>query len=77
MNSQRVKTNYESLIGETARVTERIDNFAQTGAALADGKEWTARTEDGSVIEKDSRVRILAVEGVKLIVKAEEGRQEE
>lgn len=71
LNNGRVKTNYEGLIGESVRVTERIDNFSQTGAVLADGKEWTARTEDDSVIEKDGRAVVLAVEGVKLIVKAE------
>jgi len=66
---KRTKTNYQSVIGEVAKVTEQIDNFNQTGAAFVDGKEWTARsTEDTVVIEKDALVKVVAIEGVKLMV---------
>lgn len=67
--NKRVKTNYQSVIGEVAKVTEKIDNYNQTGTAFADGKEWTARsTEDAVTIEKDTLVKVTAIEGVKLIV---------
>ena len=33
-----------------------------------DGVEWTARSEDGSVIEKGAMVRIVKIEGVKVFV---------
>ena len=66
---KRTKTNYQSVIGEVAKVTEQIDNFNQTGAAFVDGKEWTARSmEDAVVIEKDALVKVVAIEGVKLMV---------
>ena len=66
---KRAKTNYQSVIGEVAKVTETIDNYNQTGAAFVDGKEWTARsTEDGVVMEKDTLVKVAAIEGVKLMV---------
>lgn len=66
---KRAKTNYQSVIGEVAKVTETIDNYNQTGAAFVDGKEWTARsTEDGVVLEKDTLVQVTAIEGVKLMV---------
>ena len=69
INDKKVKTNYKSVIGEVAKVTETIDNYNQTGAAFADGKEWTARsTQDNVVIEKEELVKIIAVEGVKLMV---------
>ena len=69
INNKKEKTNYKSVIGEVAKVTETIDNYNQTGAAFADGKEWTARsTNDGAVIEKDALVKVTAIEGVKLIV---------
>ena len=52
-----------------AKVIETIDNYNQTGAAFADGKEWTARSNDDAVvIKKDTLVKVTAVEGVKLIV---------
>lgn len=69
INSKKEKTNYKSVIGEVAKVTENIDNYNQTGAAFADGKEWTARaTEDTVIIKKDALVKVVAIEGVKLIV---------
>ena len=37
-----------------------------------DGKTWTARSADGEVIEPDAAVRILRMEGVKLIVQKEQ-----
>ena len=54
-----------------ARVTERIDNDVPTGAVYIDGKTWSARSADGSPIEKDVMVRILRMEGVKLYVEKE------
>ena len=68
-NNNNDKTNYKSIIGEVAKVTESIDNFNQTGAAFVDGKEWTARsTKDTITMEKDSLVKVTAIEGVKLMV---------
>ena len=69
INNKKEKTNYKSVIGEVAKVIETIDNYNQTGAAFADGKEWTARSNDDAVvIKKDTLVKVTAVEGVKLIV---------
>lgn len=70
INSRHVKTNYEELIGEVVKVTETVDNLAQTGTAFAQGKEWTARAEDDSRrLEAGSLARVVAVSGVKLILK--------
>lgn len=67
--NKKEKTNYQSVIGMVAKVTETIDNYNQTGAAFVDGKEWTARsTEDAVTMEKDTLVQVAAIEGVKLIV---------
>lgn len=69
INNKKEKTNYKSVIGEVAKVTETVDNYNQTGAAFADGKEWTARaTENTVIIEKDALVKVVAIEGVKLMV---------
>ncbi len=67
--NKKVKTNYQSVIGEVVKVTETIDNYNQTGTVFADGKEWTARsTEDTVTMEKDTLVKVVAIEGVKLMV---------
>lgn len=69
INNKKLKTNYKSIIGEIAKVTEGIDNYNQSGVVFADGKEWTARsTKDTVVMEQDTLVKVVAIEGVKLMV---------
>ncbi len=72
MERGRTRTNAESLIGETGVVTERIDNLASTGQVQVHGQFWTARSaDDQQKIEKDQKVLIEQISGVKLIVKEE------
>ena len=72
LNGRRVATNADRVIGAEGVVTEDIDNIAGTGAVKLDGKEWTARSETGAHIAKDSIVIARRIEGVKLIVDAAE-----
>lgn len=74
-NTDRVKTNAESLIGESGIVVEEIDNLAGTGHVMINGMEWTARASSGNKIEKDAVVSVLEISGVKLIVE-EKGQEE-
>lgn len=72
LNKDRVKTNIDSLIGEKARVLEKIDNISGTGRAVVKGQEWMARSTDDMVtFEPDAIVVIEEIAGVKLIVKSE------
>ena len=64
----RVKTNLDSTVGKTAVVTSDIDNRMSEGAVSVGGKVWTARSADGSLIPKNSNVKVISIEGVKLIV---------
>ena len=70
-NSQKQeKTNVDSLLGKTVVVTAEIHNLEGRGEVFVNGLTWTARTEkDSEVIPKDAHVEIIAVEGVKLIVR--------
>ena len=65
-----VPTNADRVLGESAKVTETIDNDNSTGAVYVDGKTWTARSTDGAVIPAGSRVRVRRLEGVTLLVRA-------
>ncbi len=71
INSKTMATNADRVIGGKAVVKERIDELAGTGAVLADGKMWTARTADGSVAEPGDIVTVLEIRGVRLIVTPE------
>ena len=63
-----VATNADRALGQTGKVTEDIDNVSSTGAVYVDGKTWTARSADGSVIPAGATVQVLRMEGVKLFV---------
>lgn len=63
-----IPTNSDRIIGMEGKVTEVIDGDAPTGEVKVDGKRWTARSADGSVIPEGEMVTILRIEGVKVIV---------
>ena len=65
----REKTNYESVIGEKAKVTENINNIENRGTVIINGLEWSAKSEDGEEYAVDEIVQVVRVEGVKVIVK--------
>lgn len=69
LNKNTVKTNAESLVGKTARITAEVDNQLSTGAAIVSGQEWTARAaEDQEKFPVGAMVEIVEIRGVKLIV---------
>ncbi len=69
LNKNRVKTNYEGLIGKVVKITKTVDNANQTGEASVNGQEWTVRSlQDDVVIEPGTKVKIVNIEGVRLIV---------
>ena len=67
---KRSPTNADRVIGQTAAVTETVDNEAGTGQVKVQGQVWTARSQRGVVIPAGSQVKILRIEGVKVFVEA-------
>ena len=69
-NKDRVRTNAEGLIGRQAIVISEVDNLQGIGQATVSGREWSARSVDADVkIPVGAVVEIVAIDGVKLIVK--------
>ncbi len=69
LNKNRVKTNYEGLIGKVVKVTKTVDNQNQSGEAVVNGQEWTVRSlNEDVIIEPGTKVKIVNIEGVRLIV---------
>ena len=60
-------TNADALIGQIGIVTEAINNIDASGEVKVNGQHWSARSQNDVPIEKDKHVRILSIEGVKLI----------
>ncbi|MEG1721227.1 MAG: NfeD family protein [Pseudoflavonifractor sp.] len=61
-------TNADRAIGREAVVTEEINNLQGRGGATVAGVHWTARSDDDAVIPAETIVRVLRIEGAKLIV---------
>jgi membrane protein implicated in regulation of membrane protease activity len=64
----RVKTNADRLVGETGKVTEEIDNLNAKGLVKISGQIWTSRSLENKVIPVDTLVKVVRIDGVKLIV---------
>lgn len=73
VNGRAEPTNADRIIGKDCVVTEEINNILGTGAVTAEGKVWTARMErDGETAAPGQVLRVLRIEGVKLIVEAKD-----
>ena len=72
ISAPRARTNADRHIGQTAIVTETIDNLAETGAVKLDGVIWSARSEDGDRIPTGSVITVKRITGVKVFVERAE-----
>ena len=61
-------TNADRFIGKTGMVITAVDNAKPQGLVRVDNEKWTARSENGEPIPAGASVKIVAIEGVKLIV---------
>ena len=69
-NFTKTPTNVEAVVGEKCVVLERIDNYAGCGQAKVRGQIWSARSiDDEECFEEGEILRVVAVEGVKVICK--------
>ncbi len=68
LNPKLVKTNVDSVIGTTGRVTAAIDNVAATGQVKLGAMYWTARSTTGDPIPEGTLIVADRVEGVKVFV---------
>lgn len=62
------KTNADRIIGELALVTETISNAQSKGQIKISGQIWSAKSNDGQIINEGKTVKIIAIRGVKVIV---------
>ena len=61
-------TNADRVIGAQALVTETIDNTQAQGQVRVKGQVWSARSDQDVVIPAGRDVKVLRIEGVKVIV---------
>lgn len=68
LRGNSISTNADRLIGRQFKLSEAIKED-QWGTIKVNGIDWSVTTVDQSEIEKNETVEVLALEGVKLIVK--------
>lgn len=67
-NKKSVATNSYSLIGKKGIVFADIDSIKATGLVKVNGETWSAKSENGEAISKDTEIKVLSIDGVKLVV---------
>lgn len=72
---QDVKTNVEKLVGQVALVLEEINPEYGNGLVKIGGDTWSAISSEKVKISKGSQVRVLRIEGVKVIVERIEEKE--
>ena len=58
----------DRVIGQSAVVLEEIDPLRGKGIVRVAQEEWRAQSHDGAIIPSDTEVKVLDVQGTRLIV---------
>lgn len=68
LKRETVNSNADTMVGKKGIIVAKVEE-TESGEVNVDGVIWTAiATKDGLVIDKDSRVKVMAVSGNKLVV---------
>ena len=67
----KVNTNADRMIGEIGVMQNGISEPEEIGLAKVSGSVWSVKTDDPP-LEKGDKVKVLSIEGVKLIVEKAE-----
>ena len=70
INKDKVKTNLDDVEGRYGIVTDKIKDD-EIGRVKVMGKSWSAKSDDEKTIEEGKKIKVIKIEGVKLIVKEE------
>lgn len=69
IDKKTIPTNIDSIIGKEGLVIETIDPVKGVGQVKLGGEVWSAKSfVENTVIEKDTRVIVREINGVKLVV---------
>ncbi len=68
LGKKAVATNADRIISATGTVIVDIDPVENAGQVKVMGQIWSAKTVDGAPLETGTAVRIVALEGVRVVV---------
>lgn len=61
-------TNVQALLGRRGVVSQPIDTRSQDGRVVVDGEDWRAVSREADTLPPGTAVRVVAVEGTRLVV---------
>ena len=67
-SDKKVATNAYSVIGKKGIVIQDINEEHNVGQIKVSGEVWSAKTSDGSTIEKGTQIEVIQIDGVKAVV---------
>lgn len=69
LHVKKEPTNLDRTIGQRGIVMETINNQEGTGQVKVGGLMWTAHSQEDQIIPEHAEVEVVAIQGVKAIVK--------
>lgn len=69
VKNKKSKTNIDRIIGQEIILKEGISEELGAGLAVINDVEWKVKSENGELIPAGEKVKVVDVEGVKLVVK--------
>ena len=71
LNRNTVATNADRIISAKGVVVEEINSIKGCGQVKVMGQVWSAKSENGDNIAEGTNVTVVALEGVKVVVSAD------
>ena len=68
---RKTNVNMNSVVGEIGHVVEEIDLLKKTGLVKIGFENWRAVAENDEIIEKHTKVKVVGINGIKIIVQKE------
>lgn len=65
---EKINTNADRNIGKTGMVLTDINSKTGSGQVRVGAEKWSAKSKDGALIKEGTNVRVIGIEGVKLVV---------
>ena len=66
---EKVATNSSAMVGKHGGVCSDVDGDDESGRVIIEGIDWRARSLDGNLIPKGTKVVVVAIDSVVLTIK--------
>lgn len=68
-DGEKVATNSSAMVGKHGIVCSDVDGDDESGRVIIEGVDWRAKSLDGDIIPKGTKVVVVAIDSVVLTIK--------